>query len=658
MQRSHLIALIIVGALVVIGSAEGLYRLAVRSDTEKQGTTARSGDKQAPLYEPGDTPTVESTQRGSAVDPIVIADCRINVIDKQDVPSQKDGVLLFVGREARPDEVVPPERLMTVEIGGKPVKVRRWKEGDRVLPGELLAQLDDRLPRDERAIKQARVAAAQAEHASAEKMRDEAKLRYERQVKLKASGRGATSEEDFNAAKLNWDRAHFDAIAKKQSVALAEGELRQAETMLALHQLRCTTPGVIKAIHKQSGEAVKALEPVVQIHKLDRVRVEGVADAHHLSRLRVGMKADIEPAESDGPVRVLAGHIQDITAVAVSKDGRIVSADEGGLVRVWSKDQPHEDRIIRHISAVRAVACTGIEAKANLCLVGLADGKVALYDLDSASDPVHEFTGVHRGPVICAAFSPDGRYCVTGGEDRDIVLLDVEKRERLYRFPAGHRAAISHVTFTPRSEVVSAGRDNTIRVWHAGEGEAELMTTFERRGGEVTRPGVSRDGTRILFDQGAKLRLLSLPEGRTLGVLRQPTATANFAGFALFSPDDRLLLTPTPGESGAILWRSPDRFARGSELRQLASPEGAAVTVAGFSPEGSFVAGATADRRLLVWSVPSKAEIERRREAEVVLVEAALDSNARQVRVWAELPNLDGRLLPGGIATLVVYPRK
>lgn len=657
MQRSHILALIAVGALILVGTAEGLYRLAVHSDMGKPGAKTRPGEKHSPLYGTADSQPLEPVRRDSATEPIVIADCRFAVIDKQDVPSQRDGVLLFVGREVRPNEVVPEERSATVELGGKPVKVRRWKEGDRVLPGELLAQLDDRLARDECAIKKARVAAAQADLAAAEKTRDESKSRYETQVRLRAAGR-ATSEEELRSAKLNWDRYLFEAIAKKQSVALAEGESRQVDTMLSLHQVRCATPGTIKAIHKQAGEAVKSLEAVVQIHKLDRLRVEGVADAHHLPRLRVGMRAEVEPAESDGPARVLAGHIQDITAAAVSNDGRVVSADEGGSVRVWGKDQPHEDRIIRQTSAVRALACTGTETKANLCLAGLADGKAVLWDLDGAKEPIHEVAGLHRGAVTCAAFSPDGRYCVTGGEDREIVLVGVEKGEILYRFPAGHRAAVSYVAFTPRSQVVSAGRDNTIRVWQVGEREAELVTTFDRRGGEVAKPGVSRDGSRILFDQGATLRLLSLPEGRTEGVLRQATATTNFSGFALFSPDGRLVLTPAPGESGAVLWRSPDHFPRGSELRHLASPDGAAVTAAAFAPDGSFVVGAMADRRLLVWSLPSKAEIERAWPAEIVLVEAALDSNARQVRVWAELPNPDGRLLPGGIATLVVHPRK
>ena len=174
MQRSHIFALIAVGAWSSSARPEGLYRFAVRPTSEKAASPRASGESGRALYEPSAGKPVEGPGRVAGADPVVIADCRISVIDKQDVPSQRDGVLLFVGREVRPGEVVPEERLVTVEIGGKVVKIRRWKEGDRVLPGELLAQLDDRLPRDERAIKQARVAAAQADFAAAERAREEA----------------------------------------------------------------------------------------------------------------------------------------------------------------------------------------------------------------------------------------------------------------------------------------------------------------------------------------------------------------------------------------------------------------------------------------------------------------------------------------------------
>ncbi len=60
--------------------------------------------------------------------------------------------------------------------------------------------------------------------------------------------------------------------------------------------------------------------------------------------------------------------------------------------------------------------------------------------------------------------------------------------------------------------------------------------------------------------------------------------------------------------------------------------------------------------RVHVWPVPSPDAIDRQLTAEITLVEKAVESVAGQVRVWAELPNPDGSLLPGTNVTLVVYP--
>jgi hypothetical protein len=38
-------------------------------------------------------------------------------------------------------------------------------------------------------------------------------------------------------------------------------------------------------------------------------------------------------------------------------------------------------------------------------------------------------------------------------------------------------------------------------------------------------------------------------------------------------------------------------------------------------------------------------------------MERAVESSSRQVRIWAEVENADGRLLPGATVTLAVYPR-
>ncbi len=40
----------------------------------------------------------------------------------------------------------------------------------------------------------------------------------------------------------------------------------------------------------------------------------------------------------------------------------------------------------------------------------------------------------------------------------------------------------------------------------------------------------------------------------------------------------------------------------------------------------------------------------------MTLLDTGVESSAAQVRVWAELPNIGRRLLPGTTVTMVLYP--
>jgi len=63
------------------------------------------------------------------------------------VPSQRDGVLLVVGREHKEGEKVRADWLVTVKEGSQTETYVRLKEGDVVEEGQLLARVDDRLAR-------------------------------------------------------------------------------------------------------------------------------------------------------------------------------------------------------------------------------------------------------------------------------------------------------------------------------------------------------------------------------------------------------------------------------------------------------------------------------------------------------------------------------
>lgn len=567
---------------------------------------------------------------GVAADPIVISECRLVTIDKQDVPSQRTGMVM----------------------------VFLVKAGDVVKAEQVLAELDDRLAAAELDIKKAKIKAAEADRKASEDTREEAQHRYKVQLALRQ--KNATPDEEVRAAKLAWDRYISEAASKQEGVTLAKSELKQSEVILEMHKLRSKVPGIVTRTYRNPGEAVKEQDTVLQIQNIDKLRVEALVPRQYAQFLKKGMEVLVEPALPVPPQQTLRGQRHEITAVAVSNDVKtpsVVSASEDGTVWIWDRLTGRVRREYVHPAAVRSVACTPRGAAANLCLTGAADKKARLYDLASDSDqPLRELKGQHQGPITAVAFAPDGKICATGGEDRAIRLWDVETGELRYALPPGHRGAITSLQFTPQGQLVSAGRDNTLRFWVLESDGARLEKTIDRRSGEVTQLGVSPDGKRVLFDPGKVLRILSLPRGLPEAELQN--ASGNFTNFALFSPAGNLILTAGASEGRVQLWHAPSANHRAHEIRQFVGYERSMPTCAAFAPDGSFVAVGTRDKQVLIWPVPSAKELDQKLTATLTLVEQIAENSSGQVRVWAELANPDGRLLPGGTATLVIYPKE
>jgi RNA polymerase sigma factor (sigma-70 family) len=182
------------------------------------------------------------------------------------VPSQLEGVILFVGTEIEEGEKVPPERLLTVQVGGEKKRFRRLKKGDHVKEGQLLAQLDDAFARTDLAIKEARVKASKADLSGAEAIAQEA-LNNFKQAEEAFYGRLGRNNSvvEYRNASLTKDKCRFDAAGKRELTKLAELESQGVQTLIELHEIRSRVNGIIAAIHKHTGEAVRKWETVLEI---------------------------------------------------------------------------------------------------------------------------------------------------------------------------------------------------------------------------------------------------------------------------------------------------------------------------------------------------------------------------------------------------------
>jgi WD40 repeat protein len=667
------------------------------------------GPALSPIVDRAD-PTVAQQQ----VQPIVVLDCHLVPLDKQEASSAKDGILLIVGRKVDQE---PPDGspLPTVSIWEEGKKHEyaylRLKEGAIVEQGQVVALIDPTTALNDKANKDAKIKFARAEFKAAIAMAKEAQARLNRLDDLMRRDKRVVSAEEYSAAVLTRDKHAFEQVSKEEQVNVQIIEWHQAEAEVHKHEIRCMMPGksIVKQIYKNMGDGVKNLEAVMQLQNISHLRAEGAVDARYFNLLASGVKKArvvIEPADESAPLAALKAHRGEINSVAVAADNNTcVSGSEDRTICVWRRDQVGPPAVLPHTSAVRVVACTPPGAKQNLCAAGLADGRIVLWDLSQVGkpgvrpQPLLELRDAHRDAISALAFSPDGRWFASGGQDNMIILWQTGSEKAVYPFDTDHgvdnphQGTVTALHFTPDGKLVSAARDNTLRVWQLHEKGAVLEgEPVTGRSGTVAIPGVTgtADDQFMVYDRGRTLQLLSVKDQRTMAVLNNSSAATQFETFVLFSPDGALMLTAGAPEGRMQLWRTPGRYEfkkgdkaevrdlRGFEVRQLVPTEHAAVTCAAFAPCGQFAVSGTKDGYVHFWKLPTREQVAAHRistnrdplnkagaaDVETPLTLTYLDQalDAGKIRIGVEVQNPEtpefrhGRLIPGRRVTVVIEP--
>ena len=91
---------------------------------------------------------------------------------------------------------------------------------------------------------------------------------------------------------------------------------------------------------------------------------------------------------------------------------------------------------------------------------------MATKDLKGALQGVwlrHRLNG-RAGPMLNAAWSPDGTMLATGSQDRTVVIWDPETGQRR-RILEGHTSTVESVGFSNDSSLFASMSEDSVRLW-------------------------------------------------------------------------------------------------------------------------------------------------------------------------------------------------
>jgi len=197
----------------------------------------------------------------------------------------------------------------------------------------------------------------------------------------------------------------------------------------------------------------------------------------------------------------------------------------------------------------------------------------------------------HDSPVDAAAFSPDGKIVVTGGDDRTARLWDAATGQPIGQ-PLHHPATVFAVAYSPDGKTVLTGcADGAARLWDVATGQP--VGTPLRHEGEVMAVAYSPDGRSILT--GSTDKMARLWDAATFSPIGQPSVHRDVVRAVAFSPDGKTILTGSDDVS-ARFWDAATGKPVGPPL-QYRPP----VCAAAYSPDGKTVLTGSVDGTVQSW---------------------------------------------------------
>lgn len=207
----------------------------------------------------------------------------------------------------------------------------------------------------------------------------------------------------------------------------------------------------------------------------------------------------------------------------------------------------------------------------------------------------------HSESVNSIAFSPDGKYLLSGGGDKTLKLWEVSTGREI-RSLTGHTGWVSSAAFSPDGKyIASGGLDDFIRFWDVASGRE-----YKRIGGHIgsiLSLAFSPDGKYVTAATDNIVKIYDVKTGKTIKTFKGHTDSVSSVAF---SPDGKYVASG----SGWVSEDSKDNTVRlwdvkaAKEIKRFTGHAKGVISVA-FSPDGGYLASGSYDKTVILWNIKS-----------------------------------------------------
>ncbi|KAF2187790.1 F-box/WD repeat-containing protein pof1 [Zopfia rhizophila CBS 207.26] len=320
----------------------------------------------------------------------------------------------------------------------------------------------------------------------------------------------------------------------------------------------------------------------------------------------------------------LSGHRNDIRALTLSSDDRMLASASSGGLKIWNI---RTQNCLRTLECGYALCCAFLPGD-KIVIVGTKDGDIELFDIAASSllDKIH----AHDGAIWTLQVHPDGKSVVTGSADKSAKFWNFEIVQE--EIPGTKRA-------TPRLKLVQARvlkmNDDILSVHFSPDSRLLAVSTLDN-----TVKVFFADSLKLFLNlYGHKLPVLNISISSDSKLIATCSADKNVRIWgldfgdchrALFGHDDSIMqisFIPHPveqDEKHIFFSASKDKMIKswdGDKFEQIQKLKGhlGEIWAMAVSRTGDFLVTASHDKSIKIWSKtdePIFLEEERERELE------------------------------------------